>query len=372
MADSISKTQRLLDVVAFLAGHRFPVTIEDIMAGVPAYGPAWVEGTETQRQSLRRKFERDKDDLRAAGIPLETVPYSIGYENEKLEGYRLQKKDFHLPYLRLAASEGRPTASEPRRAAQGAIELELDDARLAFEALAMAAEAPGFPMAREAQSARRKLTFDLDPGTVPRAEIRFAEHPAAGEERELVRLLSDALLARKRVAFTYGGITRDEVTEREVDPYGLLFQHGHWYLIGHDHLRSDLRVFRTSRISALSVNKKRPKSPDYEVPADFDLADHVDRQAWELGGEEGIEVTAQFDFPRSLWVEASGLGREIERDPSSGVSTRSFDVRSTDPFLRWVLSLQGEARIIAPPELVEALREMARRVSGTHGERTDE
>ena len=37
----------------------------------------WVEGNETTRASVRRKFERDKDELRDTGIPIETVPQQV-------------------------------------------------------------------------------------------------------------------------------------------------------------------------------------------------------------------------------------------------------------------------------------------------------
>ena len=70
-----------------------------------------------------------------------------------------------------------------------------------------------------------------------------AEH-ATPVERELIdavrkalRTLSDAVLCARTVSFRYHGMYRDEVTERTVAPYGLLFQHDHWYLVGHDHLR---------------------------------------------------------------------------------------------------------------------------------------
>ena len=94
---SISKTQRWLDLVAFLVARRFPVTVEQVMEGVPAYAEQWVEGSDTDRDSARRKFERDKDELRALGIPLETVRYSVNYASEEEEGYRITDEDFYLP-----------------------------------------------------------------------------------------------------------------------------------------------------------------------------------------------------------------------------------------------------------------------------------
>ena len=105
MSDNITKTQRLLDLLAFLSARRIPASIDEVMEGVPAYTSAWTDGNDTDRKSVRRKFERDKDELRGLGIPVETVEYSISYGREQLEGYRLQSKDFYLPYLRLVGRE---------------------------------------------------------------------------------------------------------------------------------------------------------------------------------------------------------------------------------------------------------------------------
>ncbi|MFP3949227.1 MAG: hypothetical protein ACLFWG_10910, partial [Longimicrobiales bacterium] len=86
MANRISKVQRWLDLVSFLVGRRFPVDVDEVMRNVPAYAERWVEGSEKDRASVRRMFERDKDELRELGVPLESVEYSINYGAERAEG----------------------------------------------------------------------------------------------------------------------------------------------------------------------------------------------------------------------------------------------------------------------------------------------
>ena len=105
LPEVISKVQRWLDLIAFLVGRKLPISVEEIMETLPAYAGDWVEGDETARESVRRKFERDKDELRALGIPIETVPYRVGALMEELEGYRILRKDFYLLYLKLLEEE---------------------------------------------------------------------------------------------------------------------------------------------------------------------------------------------------------------------------------------------------------------------------
>jgi proteasome accessory factor B len=364
MTDRISKTQRWLDLIAFLVGRKLPVEVDKIMEAVPAYADKYVEGDDKARETVRRMFERDKDELKALGIPIETVPLSLYYGAEVIQAYRLSNRDFYLPYLKLISPEA-PEAIPPPHAGSGQVHLSMPHVGVLHDSLSRLSWIPSSPLKREADSALRKLTFDLsDSFRVPDfAPVLYVDRPGAGEIRARVRTLSDALLARKRVRFTYHGLERGEDTERHVAPYGLLFQRGHWYLVGHDETRDDLRVFRLGRIEEPRANSKSPKKPDYEIPADFSLDAYRERDAWELGSEDDrtLEARVLFEFPTSLWADRNGYGR-LEEEMPDGSQVRTFEVRQVSPFLRWILSLEGRARIAAPAALVQGLRSLAREV----------
>jgi proteasome accessory factor B len=371
MTEKSTKLQRWLDIIAYLVGRRLPVSVDELLCNVPAYADRWGSGDETQRQSARRGFERDKDELRKLGIPIRTVPYYTADDPEKLEGYILEARDFYLPYLKLV-QEVSGTAPYSDRMRPGAVEITETDAPLALEALRRVSEVPGFPLVREARSAFRKLAFDIDPSQyAPReSPVLFVDRPGAAELTSLLRVLSDALLSRKRVRFSYDGMYRGEQTLRDVAGYGLMFQHGHWYFIGHDELRNDIRVFRAGRMSGVEPNTRSPGTPDYEVPANFRIERFQGRQAWELGEREDrpLRARVRFRFPLSLWAERNGFGIEESRG-ADGSHVRGFDVYQVNPFLRWVLGLEGEAQLLDPPELVGELHEMARRITRAHGGR---
>ena len=92
MTENISKVQRWLDLITYLVGRHFPVPVEDLMERLPAYARDLKDGDEKARASVRRKFERDKDELRELGIPLETVTYSINYGAKRPIGYRISRR----------------------------------------------------------------------------------------------------------------------------------------------------------------------------------------------------------------------------------------------------------------------------------------
>lgn len=367
MADKISKLQRWLDLVAYLAGRRFPAALEDVWAAVPAYAEG-LEGGGRERETVRRMFERDKDELRRMGIPIETVSISINQGAEESHAYRLATRDFHLPYLRLVrAAESEERGSGRGRPSPTDFVVREDEAGAALAGLHEVAALPGFPLRREARSAFRKLAFDLDPDLLRPAPVLYADDAEAIAAAETLRLLSDALLARKTVTFRYRSMGRDDEGVRTVRPYGLLFQHGRWYLVAWAEDRGDVRMFRAGRIGEARASAKRPGTPDYQVPGDFDLKDYAGRKAWELGEENGgpVQALVWFRFPRSVWADRNGYG-ELVREDGDGSQLRGMDVHRQEPFLRWVLSLEGDARVEEPPPLREAFRALAAAVARRH------
>jgi predicted DNA-binding transcriptional regulator YafY len=357
MSRAITKTQRWLDLLAYLVGRRLPVAVDELMERLPAYA------RQPNPDTARRTFERDKDELRKAGIPIETVRYSVNYGSEQAEGYQLSARDFYLPYLKLLKAD-KLTASKP--SARSELSLPEEDARDALEALRRLAELPASPFAEDARSAYAKLALDLEPAAVhpepllmARASIvAEAAAPALGPEGVTARSLADALRERRQVRFRYHGARRGRSTDREVEPYGVIFTGGHWYLVGWDNTRRDIREFRLSRMEALETGERG----GYEIPADFTLRARLDRQAWELGDAEGaVQATVRFGFPRSLWAERNGFGELVSHEADGG-QLRSFGVRQPDAFLRWLLSLEGEAELLEPVNLRERFRALVRSV----------
>lgn len=381
MSTEPTKLQRWLDMVAYLAGRRFPATVEDLWRAVPAY-QAGLEGDDTAKATVRRMFERDKDELRKLGIPIDADSYSINYGREKLEGYRLVGRDFHLPYVRLVAEARATELAAP--APPDSFPLEPAEARAALDGLAELADVPSSPLRSAARSAFRKLAFDLDPNqggpasaddasagtsTPGGAPVVYAEDPETTAVRATLRAMSDAVRRRKAVRFRYRGIERDTEGARHVHPYGLLFQHGRWYVVGRDVDQDAERMFRAGRMSDVKEDAPKKPSADFEVPESFDLQAYAGRAAWEVGEdpEGAVEAVVRFEFPRSLWADRNGHGTLISEEPD-GSQTRRFTVLRRDPFLRWVLSLAGDARVEEPEPMRTAFSAMVMEVVQRYAE----
>ncbi|WP_435233803.1 helix-turn-helix transcriptional regulator [Micromonospora aurantiaca (nom. illeg.)] len=81
---------------------------------------------------------------------------------------------------------------------------------------------------------------------------------------EVLLVLADAARHQQPVNITYT-TWRGESGERGLDPYGLVFHAGRWYVTGHDHNRRAVRTFRLDRIGTA-----RPAPGRFDIPAGFD------------------------------------------------------------------------------------------------------
>jgi proteasome accessory factor B len=200
----------LLNLVICLLHTRSFLTADRIRDLVPGY-----DDTPTE-EAFKRAFERDKEDLRDLGIPLETGTNSA-FDDEP--GYRIARRDYALPDVRLEPDEAAAVGLAARMwssAAMGAA------ATRALRKL----EAAGVEVAA------------LPEGLQPRLEPSGVSFP----------LLAEAVHDGRVVAFDYRTGAGGDRSRRTVEPWGVVWWHGRWYLVGHDRDRDAVRVFRISRI----------------------------------------------------------------------------------------------------------------------------
>jgi proteasome accessory factor B len=355
------KTARWLDLIAFLLAHRFPVTRELIYESVAGYKDDWESAQdEKARESLRRKFERDKDELRELGINIETIELPGRAGDEATAGYRLRAGDFYLPYLELTQRPAGP--AERPYAGLSSIPVAPADLEHLDRATQRLAEHPTFPLREAARTARRKLEFDLP---IPLQHIeRVLGEVGNDETDETLELLQQAVARKIAVECRYYTIGRDRETTRVLEPHGLFFNWGHWYCVAAGRDDGALKVFRIDRITQPKL-LRGAAARFQSQPDDFDVREYVGRSAWELSDTKPRAVTVRLAFPESRWVLAQGTGTAVEPITEDGGAVIEFQVHDTAPFLRYLLTFRDHVEILEPAELaaeLAALREKVARV----------
>jgi proteasome accessory factor B len=201
------KTERLLSLVLCLLSARRYLTATQIRAAVPGYPDSF--------DAFKRMFERDKDELRELGIPLET-----GASGEEEIGYRISRQAYELPDIRLEPDEAAVLGLAARVWRRAELAGAAEGALLKLRAAGIDAE---------------DLT---QPGIEPRVQT---PEPAFGPLWEAVR-------DRRPVTFGYRAAGRSAAQARMLEPWGVVNRRGRWYVVGQDTDRQAQRVFRLSRI----------------------------------------------------------------------------------------------------------------------------
>lgn len=293
---SASKVERLISLMRALLTAPRPLSAEELRERVAGYPEA--------KDSFKRAFERDKEELREMGVPLlvEWVPGA----DPPVQGYRVLRQDFEL--------------RDP-----GLTPIEL-------EALNLAAAVVG-----SGGDLGRRGLLKLGIGAVHGQTEATAALPA---DPALVGAFT-GVAERRQLRFGYHGVAR------EVDPYRLEFLRGRWYLNGFDHGRGEDRWYRMSRIEGEVTVGEDPdafRRPEEAVPG-------LQLDPWVLGGDtEPVEARVWFDPAIAASVRAELRDPTIERDDENGLIVR-LAVTNPEGFRSWLVSFLDRAELLGPPDL---------------------
>ncbi|WP_242108426.1 helix-turn-helix transcriptional regulator [Luteimonas aquatica] len=291
---------------------------------------------------LARRIGVDGRTLRRYVVALEQIGVPIVAERGRYGGYALVA-GFKLPPMMFTDDEA----------------LALSVGLLAARNLGLADAAPAVASAqaklervmpttlkRRVRAIDETVALDLAPGT------------AASGSNATLMTLSGAAQSRQRVRLHYRTAQRG-ATERDLDPYGLAWRGGRWYVVGHCHLRGDVRSFRLDRIEDV-----RPLPKSFGRPERFDTLAHLAFSLASLPRSHAVEVRLSADLAtvKDALFEAIGL---FEPDGDGVLLFAQVD--DLDWFARELARLPFDFEIRGPAALRRALRAQAgrlRRIAG--------
>lgn len=273
-----------------------PLTRSEIQSAVQDY-PA-----NANQVAFERMFERDKEELRTMGVPLESVeidgPEGIGYQVEKGSAFL-----------------------SPIRATE--------DERLV---LALASRIwQEVSWSHAATTALRKL--ELVDGFQSSPDVTFSFSVPVDSTR-----LTDALSAahnRQRVSFSYRTGDNAKIGVRHVQPWGVVAARGQWYLVGHDEDRGATRAFRMSRFASDLKTVKAKNA--YVPPGDTDLRSLV---LTDFSSEEKVDVSVELTADHGAKLRS--LADAVTEDVAH------FSRADPDMLISEVLRAGGGAKVLEP------------------------
>jgi proteasome accessory factor B len=317
------KFERMMNLLAALLDAPRPLSAEQIQERVAGYS--------SDKEAFRRTFERDKDELRDLGVPVQLAPIPGTFPEQ--QGYLVDRRIYELP------------------------DLDLEPDEVAALRLALQAVRVGDPTAHENEStaALWRLGGVADGSNVD-VDDELATIPADSRQPTLFR----AMVERRVCRFEYESPSGH--ARRVVEPWQVGYERGHWYLTGFDQDRADRRSFRIDRMGD-TIELDDPDSfiGPSDGPRDRDYL------PWDDGTSETTVAVIRVDADQAVWArDLLGDHTVTEDRGTAGVIFR-VPVSSWPAFRSFLLSLLDHAELLEPPhlrvQLIDWLRHAAQGAS---------
>ncbi|HUB73365.1 MAG TPA: WYL domain-containing protein [Solirubrobacteraceae bacterium] len=194
-------------------------------------------------------------------------------------------------------------------------------------------------------SARKKIVAAL--GEDP-MEQGLQVAPTAGDDSDVARLVSKAIVQRKLIEIEYYKENEDELAPRRVEPYALTNGREGWYVASYDPEREGVRHFRLDRIKHATVTDER-----FEPRPEVDPAAEVD--GWLRTGEVPASRTARVwvSPERARWAREA---RRVVEEWRDGAVVVELSFAGVDWLVREILKEAGDAAVLEPEDAREAVR----------------
>ena len=305
------KSERLLNLLITLLVSRTYVSKDRLREVVEPY-------REAGDDAFEKMFERDKEELRSLGIPIEVGYVDRAFEDEP--GYRVVRSAFELPEIDLAPEEAAVIGLAARVWQHAGLAAATSDALVKLKAAGV---------------------------TVDRTALHVVQ-PTLSAEEPTFEPLWDATRTRTPVRFDYRGSSATRSATRHLQPWGVVSYRGRWYVTGHDTDRGEPRVFRLSRVQGDVTADGRPGS--FEVPAGTDL-----RALTRSLAPQPADRTAELLVRRGT---AHGLRRHAR--PAGGEAPDGWErldakYGASDAFADEVLGYGPDVVVLAPADVRESV-----------------
>jgi predicted DNA-binding transcriptional regulator YafY len=166
--------------------------------------------------------------------------------------------------------------------------------------------------------------------------------------------VSTAIRSRRRLTFGYQSHART-ISQREIEPYGVVHLDGRWYMVGRCLLRQDLRTFRLDRVSQPQIGEQR-----FEPAVGFDIKGYLNK------GMPFVQSTFAID----VWVELPAAEarshfalHRVSMSEENGGTTLRCGRDHLEGFAAMLLSLGCRITVRQPPQLRETFAALAKRAS---------
>jgi proteasome accessory factor B len=175
---------------------------------------------------------------------------------------------------------------------------------------------------------------------------------------EIFDTLAGAVARRQQLELSYRKPGQGRSEKRLVDPYHLANINGEWFLFAYDHARKDIRTFVPARIQSA-----KPTGKTFERSQKFSLEKRLRNSFGVHSGEGDYRVVIRFNARAADYIREKKWheSQQLKKLKGGGVELR-MKLSGLSEIKRWILSWGGDAKVVQPRELAEAVRQSAKTI----------
>ena len=159
-----------------------------------------------------------------------------------------------------------------------------------------------------------------------------------------LHMLDEAIAASRVVHMEYYTASRNDMTERDLEPYGLIEHGGNWYVVGRCRVRQRELPFRVDRIRRLETTEQT-----FQTPADFRLEAYRSAEMY-FPTSRDVRVRIRVAPELVRWIREERPPSEIEPAPDGGAFV-SLSVTHAEWLLAWLIQHVELAEVVSPVAL---------------------
>lgn len=196
---------------------------------------------------------------------------------------------------------------------------------------------------------------------------RIGRYPGAlaHVDPDLVQVINECIREYHPIEITYFTASRQEVTQRLIEPYHLFLARGDLQVIAFDHRRGEIRQFALYRIRHWQVRRQNRFVRD----PNFDVNTYLRNGFLGQGSMYSVEIVIAFDRFQAPYIRERQWHptQQIEEQADGGLVLR-FQSGALDEVKRWVLGYGSHALVLAPPELVQIVAAELQQASANYAQ----
>lgn len=192
--------------------------------------------------------------------------------------------------------------------------------------------------------------------------IKVPDPVQGGKISNSLKTISRCISEQHPVQITYRAHDASTITDRRVDPYGMVFYEGIWLLIGYCHLRKRIRSFALDRIRTCTAHDS------WFLPhGHFDLEEYLSR-SWGVVDDKEVTVVVRFTPQVADYILRKEQWHPSEKRtmlPDGGVEL-TFAVAGVHEIKKWIYSWLPDSEVIKPAWFKKEIHKELTRAAKNH------